>query len=213
MKEALELLVAGTSLLAGLVILKAGEARRLATSPVVYDLRFPASLTSQDVERLLASLTALLPPWWKRIIAQPVVGFELYAEPGKISHRVIVPTSHCAFIEGAFQAHLPGVRYQRMAQSVAWQPLRAAEYRTTSDARPLRADAEAVAASLLSSVQPVGKNELVVIQWLLTAAWPVRPPRARRPGERPYSWRAELFDTTEEVTARRNKLRAPLLLV
>ena len=207
----IELLVVGGTLPPSLLVLRAGSTRALHADPVIYELRFPSSLRAEDVERFLVSLTALLPPWWKRIVVQPVVVLELVATADQIRHRLIVPTVVKGYIDSALQAHVPGVRYQPI-EPESWLPQSAAEYRTTTDARPLRVDAEALATGLLTAVQPLQGQEWAIIQWLITAGWPTGPARLAKPKDSQFLQGAELLSNTEAVTARRSKLRAPLLL-
>lgn len=212
MNAALELFLACFGFLLGLLCLRAGQTQHMHARSAIYDLKFPADLAREDVERFLASLTGLLPPWWRRIVAQPVVSFELVAEAGSISHRVSIPVAARGYLESSFQAHLPGLRYQPVKPGDPWLPQKAAEYRTNTDARPLRVDGEGIAAGILAAVQPLGKDERLIVQWMLTAGWPVRPPRASKPSENRLVTDVELMNSNEQVAARRNKLRAPLLL-
>jgi len=126
MNTLLELFLSCFGFLVGLLCLRAGQTRRMHTQSTTYDLKFPADLAREDVERFLASLTGLLPPWWRRIVAQPVVSFELVAEQGKISHRVSVPATFRGYLESSFQAHLPGLRYEPVEAGDPWLPRKAA---------------------------------------------------------------------------------------
>jgi hypothetical protein len=207
----LELLAAGGSLPPSVLVLRAGATHNLQADPVIYELGFPGALSADDVARFLGSLTALLPPWWRRLVVQPVVGFEVEATADGTRHRLVIPRSIQGYMDSALQAHVPGVRYE-LTEPEPWQAIYAAEYRVTTDARPLRAEAEAVASGLLTAVQSLASNEKVVLQWLMTAAAPVRPPRIAKPGREPLHNDAQLLATSEAVTAMRNKLRSPLLL-
>ena len=212
MSAALLIAVFGAALLACLLVLRIDTAHWLRADHVVYSLKFPANLRPEDAERFLASLSGLLPPWWKRLIGQPVVAFELVATGTGISHQLVVPAAYAGFIESSLNAHLPGVRYEQGEATALPRAVKAAEYRLTSTARPLRVDTEGLSAGLLSATQPLGTHEQVVVQWLLTAAWPVRPPRLAQHDETIVVAGADLYATSEEVSARKNKLKAPLLL-
>src|SRR5207244_6378819 len=67
---------------------------------------------------------------------------------------------------------------------------------------------------LLASLQPLQPGEQVMLQWLLTPAGPVRPPRLASTSREPVPLLvdAELLRSAEAVAARKQKLRAPLLL-
>ncbi len=211
MNAVFELVLASSALPPGFLALRAGCTRAVQARPVIYELRFPASLTADDVETFLASLTGLLPPWWKRIVRQPVVGFELVVTNSAVRHRLVVPPAVEGQLTSALQAHIPSVRYEAVPDAT-WTPRQAAEYRTTTDDRPLRTDPVGIAAGLLTSVQPLHRGERVVVQWMLTAGWPARPPRVAKAGDRVVMSDADLLASSEQVTARRAKLRAPLLL-
>lgn len=211
MNALLELLFAGGSLPPSLLTLRAGATHAIQANPVVYELHFPVNLAADDVARFLAGLTGLLPPWWKRIVTQPVIGFELVARGGTIRHRLIIPPSVQGYLDSALHAHLPAVRYEPVDDE-PFKPNYAVEYRTTTDNRALRVDAQGVSSGLLTAVQPLGQAEQIVVQWLLSAAWPTRPARLAQPGEHATLSASELLTNSEAVTARRAKLRAPLLL-
>jgi len=211
MSALLELLVASGALPPSVLVLRAGATRNLQADPVIYELGFPGSLSTDDVARFLGALTALLPPWWRRLVAQPVVGFEVEATADGIQHRLVIPRPVQGYMDSALQAHVPGVRYE-LAEPEAWQPTYATEYRVTTGARPLRAEAEAVATGLLTAMQSLSSGEKVLLQWLMTAAAPARPPRMAKPGQDGWINDAQLLQTSEAVTAMRNKQRSPLLL-
>lgn len=213
MNALLELALSLSLLLPALLVYRAGASRQVQANSVTYELRFPRELEPEAVERFLASLTGLLPPWWRRLGAQPVVTLELLAEPGRLHHRLVVPASVRGSVESALQAHLPSVR----AEPVEVEPYalrQAAEYRATTNDRPLRVEPLEVTSGLLTAAQPLRIGEQVVVQWLLTPAGPVRPPRLAQRGETNDSplRDVDLLRAGEAVTARRQKLRAPLLL-
>lgn len=217
MTELLVVILSGSCLLMGTLVLRAGAARSGQHPAVIYDLIFPADLESEPVTRFVSSLSGLLKPWYRRWIYQPVVHLEVVASASGISHRLVVPESVAPSIEAGLTAHLPSVRYQRIEEEVARNVgkivVAAAEYRTSTNLRSLRVDPGELSAGLLSSLQPLNANETVVVQWLLTPAGPVKPPRLQTKGQAT----SVVLDTgtlvnAEAVSALKLKQGAPLLL-
>lgn len=198
-----------------LLLLRAGMMSELHADLVTYELRLPADLETENVGALVASLSGLLLPWWRRILAQPMVCFEVFADASGIRHQVVAPRAWTETIEAALTAHLPSVRYERTVEIEEAQAgvAVAVEYRTTTNQRPLRIDIEGLSVGLLSSLQPLRPCEHVVVQWLVTPTGPVRPPRLRgkTDGVR-LSLNTELLDNAEAVSALRSKQAEPLLL-
>jgi hypothetical protein len=206
------LVASGGLFVVGILVLRVGATRALHAGAVVYALQFPANLEEEAVQRLLSALAGLLPPWWQRLVTQPVVFFETVATEAGIEHRLIVPRARAGTVENALQAVVPNVRWQRVDSAPENELMLGVEYRTTTNRRPMRADPSGIAAGLLSSLQPLRKGERVVVQWLLTPAGPVRPPRLATRDDGPVTLDAELLANAEAVTALRTKQRAPLLL-
>lgn len=202
-----------TGLIGLLVALRVAKTAKLQSDPITYRLTFPTGVEAEAVERLLASLTSLLLPWWKRLGAQPAVVFEVAASNDGITHLLTIPRSVEGRVVAALQAHLPGVRTE-LVQLEAPMPTRGVEYRTTSDCRPLRCDPAAMSADLLANLQPLSGKETITVQWVITAAAPVRAPRvARKDDERnaPTLTNQTVRDA-EALSALRSKQREALLL-
>jgi hypothetical protein len=207
------LLIGALALLAvGVFTLRLGEATSMGASLVAYRLRFPRDLDNDAVGAFLAGVTGLLPPWWRRWVGMPFVVLELRASARGIEHQLLVPRAWAGVVENLIQAHLPGVRYSE----VALEPLKvraATEYRLTTNRLELRVEANEVAARLLSSVQPLHREEQLVVQWLLAAAPPVAPARVATPAEQRSMFPPSGAEPTSEAAAGlRAKQSEPLLL-
>lgn len=200
-------------LFVGVTTMQRAELNRLRTSLVGYELRFPRHLEAAAVERLLAGVTGLLPPWWRRWIDTPFVVCEISADASGITHRLLVPRAYAHTIENALQAHMPNVRYERVDIERPADAI-GAEYRLSTGQRPLATDAAALSIGLLSSMQPLGEGEAVAVQWVLAPAAPVAPARVASANERPHAFGAQrgTVATSEEATALRQKQARPLLL-
>ena len=70
----------------GLVLARAIEAAQYRSSLVGLDLRFPNQLDGQAVADFLASVTGILPPWWRRWLSRPFVVLEVRADAAGICH-------------------------------------------------------------------------------------------------------------------------------
>lgn len=109
------------ALAALLLMARYTETRRLQSGASSHRLTFPAELEADGVERLLASLTGLLWPWWRRLISQPAVVFEVRADVTGITHYLTVPPAVDGQVASALQAHLPGVRTEPV-ELAPWRP-------------------------------------------------------------------------------------------
>jgi hypothetical protein len=211
---AVELL--GTAFLALLALLsmRAALAQAEAATATTYRLTFPTGLEGESVLRVLVGVCGLLQPRWRRVFHHPVVIFETEATSLGIAHRLIVAANHSAAVEAALSAHVPSVRWQPVEQESSTRPLRAgAEYRTSTDRRALRSDPVAISQGLLSALQPLGHDERVLVQWIVSPVGPVRPARMVSKNDQGKLLNdAQLLDNSEELTALKSKLAHPLLL-
>jgi Type IV secretory system Conjugative DNA transfer len=209
----LAIAIVGVALLASVLFLRAGITKELQADPVTYRLSFPAGLEADSVTDFLMSLSGLLLPWWRRWLGQPVVTLEVRADADGIEHQLVVAGMSVGIIEAALTAHVPSVRYERLYERSEVKLTLGAEYRTTTDQRQLRIDVDALSAGLLSTLQPLLQGEQVVLQWVLTPAGPVRPPRLRGKQDGVgISVSAELLTSADAVTALKAKRAEPLLL-
>ena len=166
------------------VVLKHAEMTRLRRSLVAYELRFPRGLDADLVRDFLGGVTGILPPWWRRWLVSPFVVFEVTATDLGIAHHILVPVSWAPVLENVLQSSVPGVRYE----SVAVPKLSVGDgvaYRLNTGRRPLRVDAHTLSSGLLTSLQPLRKSESIVVQWIVTPAGLVAPPRIAKQGEQP----------------------------
>jgi Helicase HerA, central domain len=167
------------------------------------------------VRSFLVGVTGLLPPWWRRWLATPFVVLEVEASTSDISHRLWAPAPCVPAVEQLLLASLPGVRFERV--QVVTHPVRTAiEYRLSDRHRPLRTDADGISSKLLTSLQPLGAGEGVLVQWVLAPAPPARVITASSPKHVSWFGRAWPTEPSRDDAAARTALRAkhahPLLL-
>jgi hypothetical protein len=210
-----ELLLSGLLAITGVLVLRTGATLHGQNRCVVYSLSFPAGLEAEPVARFLSSLSGLLRPWWKRWVFQPTVVMEVVASHAGISHRLVAPESVAATVEAGLAAHLPSVRYERVEDVDAdtGQQFAAAEYRLSTNTRSIRTEAGELSAGLLAALQPLGANEAIRLQWLITPHGPVQPPKlqAKQSGAT-VILDDTMLTTAEAVSAMKVKQAAPLLM-
>ncbi len=206
---ALELIV----LAASLHIIRAAESKRQRRALVAYQLRFPRGLQTEDVEAFLGGLSGLLLPWWKRWLVSPYVSLEVHASTSGIDHFLLVPRNWASAVEAVLQASLPSVRYESVDLPFAVLTI-GAEYGLSDPRRTVRADARTMNAKLLASLQPLQRDEDIVIQWLITPHGPVQPARLARSQQQGQLQAFELnvLQHAEAVAALKEKQSHPMLL-
>ena len=131
-------------------------------------LTFPRTVSTDHATAAARSLAGLLPPWWRRILGTPAVTLEVRATVNGIGHVLAMPASRVEYVIGALRAAIPGLR-------VADDPLPphedfslARELRV-SGVGALRTDtADSTNAGILASLQPLGRDERAVVQYVIT---------------------------------------------
>jgi hypothetical protein len=184
------------------------------TSLVSYQLRFPRDLDSSDVARFISGWSGSLPPAWKRwATGVPPLVLEARAQGESITHHLLVPRRWAQLAESLLEAHLPSVRYRRESELVLLGLTHATEYRTSTSKRSFSMDAAALSVGLLSTMQPLKRDERVVVQFVLGPHAPVPPPEVRNGQSKPW-WQSDpaLVDSSEAATALRKKQTGALLV-
>lgn len=216
MKAVIPLLVLAIALLAWLVLFKYLRGRLQQQDLVTLALRFPRDLSAEATEQFLAGTAGVLPPWWKRWLSTPSVVLETIGDARGIEHRLAVPSGWLGVIEHNLQATVPSLRYD-IFDHASPRISEAAEYRLSSSTRPLRVEAADLSAKLLSSLQPLGPGERIVVQWIITPHAPVAPVRIATKADRDRWWSPpwpgqQVVASAEEANALRAKHDRPLHL-
>lgn len=166
--------------------------RRAARGRRVFEVRFPRSLSVEDVEGFVRSMSGLLPPRWRRPFALPVVVWEIRADAEAISFHLRIEAGSTEFVVGQLRSALPAARIVEAEQPAPMRPTLAAELRLSSSARLLRVDQPASAvAALLGAMRPLRPGEELVMQWVLAPAVtppPIEAPSQRRPAQTPRAF-------------------------
>jgi len=182
----------------------------LRRSLVAYRLGFPRELDAEDAINAFAGLSGLLLPWWQRWLATPNVVLETHATKGGIEHYVLVPERFAAVVENVLQSALPSVRYEPV-EVPAIGVTRGIEHVLTSNNRPLSVDPAALSVGLLATLAPLGRDETVVIQWIVAPHPPVGAIKAQLTHTNLLTGEQTPIDG-EEVSALKAKQVVPLLL-
>lgn len=207
-------LLAISSFVVGVLLLRAADAREQRRSLECISLRFGKEQDEAGVQAFLGSISGLLPPWGRRWWHTPFIVSEVQADRAGTHHRLLVPRRFVRHVEAALAAHLPAVAFERM-QTFSYPALdMGAEYRLTSAQRSLVIDGQALSAGMLSSLHPLFDRESIVVQILLAPARPVAPARLATATERERDLQLDdgVVLTSEEASALRKKRSAPLLL-
>jgi hypothetical protein len=212
-------LVVGMAVFGVVLVARAMEARSWARSLVAYRLRPPAGLKPEAVAAWLGSLSALTHAerFW-RLLPHPPLVVEIVASSRGIAHYLLMPANLAGAVLASARAHLVGARLEAEPDYLQNRPefRVAAEWRLTNHRRALSADrATAVAAGILASLQPLGRDELVVVQWILTGAGTPPPVRnSERQDAKPPWWLegGDIPADADDLRAMRVKQREPLLL-
>ncbi len=135
----------------------------------VFVVAFPRDVTPEQAITALRSITGLLPPMWRRLVAGiPAVVLEVRADRAGITHRVSVAPTNARYVVGALSAAIPGLR------TVETAPVSVPDFGLARELRrvghgALRTDAiPATTAGLLAGLQPLRRGEQVVVQYRLS---------------------------------------------
>lgn len=193
-------------------LLRAAEAKRLATEHRSFQLRFPRDLPADAVVRFCAALSGLTTPARHDLIGMESVVFEVVADAERIGHRLTVPARIADAVTGQLRAAMPGVRFMPDGDARLPRLSVARELRLPVSDVPLRTDfPEATSAALLAALLPLEDDAAAVLQCIVRPA----PPRRSLPDHQQSL--VGLTDTDQATTAeaRRNhrrKVGEPLFL-
>jgi hypothetical protein len=212
--------IIGSCVVCGVIIwMRSLDADRWRQTLVAYQMHLPANLAVDDAARWLRMVAASTTgPRWS-LLLRPPLGLELVATKRGIEHYLLVPRSTEAQLLSTVRAGLPGVRLTAAPHLLTSTPRMrvAGELTMTSRLRPLAVDrAEATSVALLSTLQPVGDEE-IRLQWAMTSAGTPEPVRSASLPTNDRSWRTYLLERelptdADAVRAARAKQQDGLLL-
>lgn len=172
--------IAALLAVAGMVLVML-ESQTGASQRIVLRLRFPRSLSAEQVVAFLSSLPAARK---RQLVLPPPLVFEVIATSEGITHTLTLAAGDRDRVVAQLQAALPGIRLE----PVDIQPPRVAQavmLRGRSRIYPLAtARAEATATAVLASLQPLAEGEVIRLQWLVAgSAVPAVPHRKKTQGD------------------------------
>lgn len=149
-----------------------------------FSLEFPAELKASQVTDWLVSLSGLLPGLLLRVFGAPAVVLELWADQEHgMRYRLSAPPARAGYVVSQLRTAVPGIRVSPIGERRphAWSAVAELGMRRTR--RSLRIEPEAVAASLLASVQgfSLHRGETIAVQCIIRPAVPERLPEPAKP--------------------------------
>lgn len=180
-----------------------------------FTLSFPAPLDEQRVAAWLRSISGTLRSRSFSLRAALALGFELLSDHHGLTYRIRVPEAHATFVVGQLRSLVPGMRLTPADSPPAQTWTRAVEVGIKGSDLPFRIHSVAdVATCILASVQGLGRDEAVLVQWVMTSAPPERPPSRQPSRHRDRDGRIFHIDgpDRDENQERKKKLAEPNLL-
>lgn len=177
----------------------------------VYRVSFPTDLDEQRVAAWLRALGGNLSNGFGRLRGVPTIAFETIATGGAISHRLHVPKPEAEYIMGQLRAHVSGIDFELLETFDEFDFDFGVTVEMSDSSRTLTAVSNVdFATRVLSSVQGVREDEVVIQQWILTHTKRQKLPSTEKPVvSNAASWMHTLMGTNtasnEEVNDRRKK--------
>lgn len=157
------------AILAARIALAWEAARRKET----FRLTFPRSVEPAQVVAALRSVQGLLPRFPDRLIVTRAITVETVATACGIAHYLVVPAGKGDLVTGQLRAAIPGLRAVRAERAPARRADLARELHAVGIGS-LRTETTAESnAALLASLQSLGSDETVIVQWALSPTEPL----------------------------------------
>lgn len=212
----LVVLCAGMVLFGVVIAARLVEADSWRRSLKAYHVTFPTGLKVEDVGVWLGRIAASTHAIRFGLLPLPPVVLTVIATSSGIRHELRIPASLDSAVLAGLRAALPGVRIDEPPDNdvPTVRPLVAAEARLSGSRRPLAIErAEATSAHILASLSPIGPNEEVRLEWIVTGPGTPGPIHSDLPASGTLQ---DLLGTErsvdgDELRAARLKQRDPLL--
>ncbi|MFC8852942.1 type IV secretory system conjugative DNA transfer family protein [Streptomyces sp. NPDC057144] len=140
---------------------------------MAYQLTFPADLPADQVLTWLSKMSGIIRTGPARLASSPSIVFEVWANDRGIKHRLRIPKELESYVVPQLRSLVPGTTVTPETEEPEHQWTAAVELKQKNPARSLgigRDDAEPLATSLLTNLQPLGANEAVLLQWVVSPA-------------------------------------------
>ncbi|WP_427921149.1 type IV secretory system conjugative DNA transfer family protein [Streptomyces sp. cg40] len=170
-------LSAASAPLIGVGFMEFKDMQTSASGHIPFKLHFPADLEPDQVANWFRSLGGTLPRGGHLFGSTTVVLENLATERG-ISHRLLAPKQHADYIGQQLRTLVPGINVTEDDQEepeAGWTA--AVELGQSNPSRSLSLpDLTAIAHSILGTFQGLGRDEALVVQYVLSPAVRERPP-------------------------------------
>ena len=201
----------------GVAVTKWLDQKGIDANRRTYKLAFPSDLDGERVDAWLKSISGTLISGSRRLFGVPTIAFEVWATQQGIQHRMKVPYTHADYVVSQLRSLVPGIRVEPEDQWPArtkWT--RSVEVGLTRSSHQLRIYNSAdVAASILSALQALKDNEVVMIQWVVSPTTPERLPVQNETKSDEVSLHQLVrggMANRDEIEDRRAKLKDPNVL-
>ncbi len=182
-----------------------------------YRVYFPSDLDGERIEAWLRSLSGTLIAGSHRWGGVPTMAFEVWATQSGIEHRIKIPYTHVEFVLPGLRGLVPGIRVEPeddWPERRRWT--KAVEIGMSNSNRQLRIfNSSDMAASILTSMQSLGENERLMMQWVISPTTPQRMPQYRHSKSDELSLHGLMTGndaSRDEIQDRRSKLEEPNML-
>lgn len=144
-----------------------------------YRLNFPSNLDADQLGTWLRAVSGTLTTGLQRLVNVSSLVFEVEATEAGIQYRLVVPEGTADFLTSQLRALVPGSTAEPAgADDPAHQWTAAVELGQTNPRRSLGSvNPKAISASLLASFQGLGRDEALLLQWVVSPALRQRPPQ------------------------------------
>lgn len=144
------------------------DGRRWSRELVAHHLEVAGELNADGVAEFLSSLSGLLPSRFRRPFVMRGLIIETVATPAGVEAYFLIPRSQTAIVTSQARAAMPQVSLVPVADYRPPAVTLAGELMTPQPEEELRTEQpEAVAASILSALQPLEDGEAAIVSWIL----------------------------------------------
>ncbi|WP_435212632.1 type IV secretory system conjugative DNA transfer family protein [Streptomyces sp. bgisy034] len=150
-----------------------------------YYLTFPSDLTADHVTTWLRAVSGTLRTGPRRLLGVPSIVLEVRAEDAGISYRCHVPREHADYLIPQLRSLIPGSTAEPASGEEPPHVWTAAVELGQADSRRSAGvvNAEALSASMLTTMQGLGRGEALLLQWVVSPAMRERPSAMREATE------------------------------
>ncbi|WP_344669370.1 type IV secretory system conjugative DNA transfer family protein [Catenulispora yoronensis] len=159
--------------------------KNMATSPgdrLTFRLTFPSNLDPDHVLTWLRAISGTRRSGASHLFNLPSMAFEVWATDRGIMHRLHIPRAHVDFVVPQLRSLIPGLTVTPETEELPHQWTAAVELGHTNPSRTLSIpSASSLSTSLLTSMQGLGPNEALLLQWVVAPAVKEHLPTTSKP--------------------------------